>query len=244
MLSEDSILSKSTTLFGRRIQIIGRSCGVSNTINSSSTPSGNFLFENYSFTFDGEIEITENCPVNGSMISENWTFKSVANITLPLSCSINSSWINCWAVKLHSSQAKKIKLKEQRMQIIMKENIEQIKATLNTTDFVRNPLNEKYATIPIWSRPVGGLNIYKWIIVTTATIPASILGSIVIYRICSKQNHSQNAMSINIENNLTNTSPTAPVTTLAHTRTNPMEDKNTLVFFYKKLGKMVQPQVS
>ena len=71
LLSEDSILSKSTTLFGRRIQIIGRSCEVSNTINSSSTPTGNFLFENYSFTFDGEIEITENCPVNGSMISEN-----------------------------------------------------------------------------------------------------------------------------------------------------------------------------
>ena len=79
LLSEDSILSKTTTLFGRRIQIIGRTCEVSNTI-----PSGNFLIKNYSFSFHGEIEITENCPINGSMISVNWTFKSQANITLPL----------------------------------------------------------------------------------------------------------------------------------------------------------------
>ena len=68
----------------------------------------------------------------------------------------------------------------------MKENIEQIKATLNTTDFVRNSHNEKDVTIPIWSRSVGGLNIYKWIIVPAAAIIASLLGSIVIYRMCSK----------------------------------------------------------
>ena len=120
---------------------------MSNTVTSSSTPSGNFLVENYSFSFEGEIMITENCPINGKMILVNWNFTSTANITLPLSCSINSTKINCGAVKLHSSQAKRIILKEQRMQILRKGNIEQIKTTLNRTDFVKNPLNDGNLTI-------------------------------------------------------------------------------------------------
>ena len=80
LLSEDSIISQSTKLFGQKTQVIGRSCIVSKSINGSSTPSGNFLFENYHFTFEGQIEITENCPHNGSMVSENWTFTSIADI--------------------------------------------------------------------------------------------------------------------------------------------------------------------
>ena len=116
-------MSKTITLFGQKIQIIGRSCIVSNTVTSSSSPSGNFLVENYSFSFEGEMIITENCPIDGKMVSVNWNFTSEANITLPLSCSINSTKINCGAVKLYSSQAKRIVLKEQRMQILKKETL-------------------------------------------------------------------------------------------------------------------------
>ena len=45
-------------------------------------------------------------------------------------------------------------------------------------------------------------------------------------QICNKQDQSKTAMSINIENNqnIKNTSPTAPMITLAHTGINPIED--------------------
>ena len=46
LLSKDSVISKATDLFGRKIQVIGRSCIVDYTVNSSSFTSGSFLFEN------------------------------------------------------------------------------------------------------------------------------------------------------------------------------------------------------
>ena len=82
LLSEDSIISQSTKLFGQRTQAIGRSCTI-------STTSGNFLYEKYHFTFEGQIVLTETCPQNGSTIEENLTFDFVADIILPLTCSIN-----------------------------------------------------------------------------------------------------------------------------------------------------------
>ena len=41
LMSEDAIISKKITLFKRNIQIIGRTCTVDNSVNSSSTYSGN-----------------------------------------------------------------------------------------------------------------------------------------------------------------------------------------------------------
>ena len=69
--TQDSIFSKTTKMFGQQTNVIGRSCVVDKSINSSSTPSGNFLFENYEFKFVGEITLTENCPQNGSIISKH-----------------------------------------------------------------------------------------------------------------------------------------------------------------------------
>ena len=46
LLSMDSIFSKSTKMFGQQTNVIGRSCIVDKSINSSSTTTGNFLFEN------------------------------------------------------------------------------------------------------------------------------------------------------------------------------------------------------
>ena len=62
LLSQDSIISKRTTLFNENVQVTGRSCGVSDSVNSSSTPTGNFLFENYHFMFQGKLKVTEACP--------------------------------------------------------------------------------------------------------------------------------------------------------------------------------------
>ena len=97
---------------------------VDKTINSSSIPTGNFLFENYEFNFEGEISITENCPQNGSIILKHWTFNTTAKIILPLVCSLNSTKINCGSVSLHSSQTEEIHLEQHRIQVIGKENFE------------------------------------------------------------------------------------------------------------------------
>ena len=125
LLSKDSILSTITTLFGRSIQVVGRSCVIATNVSSSSTPTNNFLVEQYSFRFQGELIMTENCPVNGKIISVDWKFYNTANFTLPLSCSLNSSLINCGSVNLYSAGSRKITLKETRMQIIKRTNIEQ-----------------------------------------------------------------------------------------------------------------------
>ena len=177
LLSKDSILSKTTTLFRRSIQVIGRSCVVSNSINSTSTASGKYLVENYKFTFTGELTITENCIINSKSSSKDWTFINEANISLPLSCSINSSLINCGSVNLHSSKAKMITLKENRMQILKREHTKEKKATLTKDDFLTNPFNSENLSIHnVWSRSVGGITFYKWIIIGIATIATMILG--------------------------------------------------------------------
>ena len=51
---------------------------------------------------------------------------------------------------------------------------------------------------------------------------------IVIFKLCKKQGQTEHAMSINIANNqnMTNTSPSAPVTTLVHTGTNSIKTTN------------------
>ena len=74
LLSQDSIFSKTTKMFGQQTNVIRRRYVVDKSINSSSTPSGNFLFENYEFNFIGEITLTENCPQNRSIVSKHWTF--------------------------------------------------------------------------------------------------------------------------------------------------------------------------
>ena len=82
-MSKDSVISKTTDLFGRKIQVVGRTCIVDDTVNSSAITSGNILFEQYYFQFNGEMTITENCPKEDKVISVNWNFTSEANITLP-----------------------------------------------------------------------------------------------------------------------------------------------------------------
>ena len=84
LLSEESVLSMPTTLFGQKIQIIGRTCEIVGTINSSTFPSGNLLIEKFKFVFKGKITITETCHVNGKKISATNSLRSEAIITLPI----------------------------------------------------------------------------------------------------------------------------------------------------------------
>ena len=80
MRSEESIRSKTTTLFNKNIQVTGRNFEVSDSVDSSSTPTGNFLFENYQFKFQGKLEVTEACPSKKGIITKKWTFSSSADL--------------------------------------------------------------------------------------------------------------------------------------------------------------------
>ena len=56
------------------------------------------------------------------------------------------------------------------MQIIRKENIEETKATLNETDFIKNPDNTVEIIHSLWDSTVSGLKTQYWLIIGAVTI--------------------------------------------------------------------------
>ena len=114
------------------------------------------------------------------------------------------------------------------MKIIEKEILEQTKATLNKTDYIRSPnVTENIIQSP-WTSVINSVGTYQWIIIGVGIFTITSVVLIVIFKLCKKQGQTEHAMSINIANNqnMTNTSPSAPITTLAHTGTNPIEPAN------------------
>ena len=168
-------------MFGQETHVIGRTCEVDKTVNSSSVSTGNFLLENYEFIFDGEITVTENCPYNGSIVSQNWTFNNTAKIILPLVCSQNSTKINCNSLALHSRQTEEIHLEQHRMQVIIQENFEETKAQLSATSFIRSssPI-ETINSSPILSF----MDSQKWIFIGIGVLITAIGILFLSYKIC------------------------------------------------------------
>ena len=209
-------------MFGQQVHVIERTCKVDKSINSSSIPTGNLLFENYIFHFDGELTLTENCPHKGSIVSKQWTFNSTAQIILPLVCSLNSTKINCDSVSLHSSQTEEIHLEQHHMKVIVREKFEESKVQLNDTSFIRSSVPVK---ITSKSPILSFMESQKWSL-TRFGIFISLIGTIIIsYKLCKNNGHSDSKVSIKIENsaNSSNSSPTCPTATTAHTGTNPIE---------------------
>ena len=69
LISKDSVMSKETRMFGSKIHIMGRTCTVHDSINATSTPSVDPLFETIILDFIGNITVNEKCPLNGSTYS-------------------------------------------------------------------------------------------------------------------------------------------------------------------------------
>ena len=101
LLSQDAVLSKKTRMFGQGINVVGRVCKIHNSVNATSTASNDALFEVFTFHFEGNLTVTETCPMNGTT---TWTFTSRATLKLPLVCPLSSARINCDSIKLHSSR--------------------------------------------------------------------------------------------------------------------------------------------
>ena len=137
LLSQDAVLSKKTKMFGQDIHVIGRICRIHSSVNATSSPSADALFEDFSFKFEGNLTLTETCPMNGTKTSFNWTFVSQAKLKLPIVCSLSSDKINCDSVRLQSSQTKEIHLSHYRMQIV-EQKMEEEKIHINKTIFVKS----------------------------------------------------------------------------------------------------------
>ena len=100
----ESLFSKTTTLFKENIQVTGRSCEISEAVNTTIYPTGDFLSDIFRFEFQGEIELKESCLTVNGIVTNNWSFKDMAHIELPTTCSLSSEKINCGALKLTSSE--------------------------------------------------------------------------------------------------------------------------------------------
>jgi hypothetical protein len=100
IIPSEAILSKKTTMFGDTIQVTGRSCEVSNEVETEVESTGDFLSDILHFKFNGTITLTETCRTSNGVITNDWTFEDEAYIELPISCSISSDKIKCGSLKL------------------------------------------------------------------------------------------------------------------------------------------------
>ena len=58
IIPTEAILSKKTTIFGENIQVTGRSCEISNSVETRVEATGDFLSDILLFTFNGTIKMT------------------------------------------------------------------------------------------------------------------------------------------------------------------------------------------
>ena len=73
LISQDRVLSKSIKMFGQDIHVVGRTCLIHSSVNATSTPSTDALFEDFEFGQEGNLTVTELSPTNGTWSSFNWT---------------------------------------------------------------------------------------------------------------------------------------------------------------------------
>ena len=147
LVSQDAVLSKTTKMFGQDIHVIGRTCRIHNSVNDTSSPSANALFEDFNFQFQGNMTLTEICPLNGTGSSFKWTFSANAKLRLPVVCTLSSEKINCDSITLRSSQSKEIQLKHYWMEIVEKK-LEEEKININKTVFVKSKISPETYTTP------------------------------------------------------------------------------------------------
>ena len=61
VISAESLFSKTVTLFKENIQVVGRSCEISEVVNTTVYPTGDFLSDIFRFQFQGVMELKETC---------------------------------------------------------------------------------------------------------------------------------------------------------------------------------------
>ena len=123
--------SPETQFFGRTSHIVGRMCTVDSSVNATTTPSPDVLFEVFTLQFNGTITLNETCPHNGSSSSITQEIHSPAIIKLPVVCSLQSEKFNCGAVTLRSAETKEVHMTHHRM-IIHQDNLVEKEVEIKT----------------------------------------------------------------------------------------------------------------
>ena len=121
IIPTEAILSKKTTIFGETIQVTGRSCEISNNVETKVEATGDFLSDILLFTFNGTFKLTETCMTSNGVVTNDWEFTDTAHIELPISCSIGSDLIKCGVLKLTSNKVITVKVGPTRMRKIVKQ---------------------------------------------------------------------------------------------------------------------------
>ena len=225
------MISQITNLFGRNIVVIGRRCTVDSSIKSKSTPTGNYLFDQFEFSFSGQLNLTETCLGENGPITEQWSFNETAHIRLPISCSLQSQLISCGSVPLHHSEAKQIQLANHRMIVIQRTDDDEIHAALYASNYTQSPESEKEEETG-WNKKLSGLKPQFWIIIGTSGMIILAASIVILRKISSHAGTTKNGPTqtsvIVTTKQYNNPPPTAPQSTAAHAGTSPIRSQYTL----------------
>ena len=82
LIPQYGVLSKPAKLFNQDIHIVGRTCTAHSSINATSSPTTDALFQIFTIKLKGNMSITEYCPHNNSWTSTNWTISSFTKLSL------------------------------------------------------------------------------------------------------------------------------------------------------------------
>ena len=163
VIPAEAILSQETTLFNENIQVTGRSCEISEEVETEVEKTGDFLTDRFRFYFNGTIVIKETCMTNKGTVSTDWTFTEEAHIELPISCSLESKEIKCSALSLTTNKAVVVEVGPQRMKKIVKNSVNADKARINEEEFRGNISSA--ASGVIFPSTILGLNTIYWILI-------------------------------------------------------------------------------
>ena len=196
--------------------MIGRICRIRNSVNTTSSPSTDTLFKDFSFQFEGNMTLTETCSLKGTKTSFNWTFVSQAKLRLPIVCSLRSDKINCDSVRLQSGHTKEIHLSHYRMQIV-EQKMEEEKININKTIFVKSEILSETHITP--SAP-SLINMLKWPLIGTGA--AVILVILLTSAVLLIKNRSSSGVSVTITNAATSSSESPVCTGAVTNQANPI----------------------
>ena len=140
LISQNAILSRTTKLFGKWINVVGRTCDIHSSVNATSSPSSDPLFEDFHFKLVGNLTVTETCPSNRTYSSFEWTISANTKLRLPVACSLHSKLINCNSIILRSSESQEVHFYHHRMEIV-EQHWEEEKLKINETVFVKRKIS-------------------------------------------------------------------------------------------------------
>ena len=178
VVSEDSILSKDTKIFGKSSKVIGRMCTVLDTVNASTIPSPEVLMEAFKLEFTGIIRLNETCPENGSSSSIIHEITSPATVTIPILCSVQSMEFSCESVTLWSGDTKSVHTSYKRMFISQDSAVEDAVEVNNDTfigDNITLAASASLESLPWYNTITQAISTYQTPVIAGGVVIAAIL---------------------------------------------------------------------